>query len=206
MINSDEMKDLVNKYVEFCADAGQIDQRLYSQYDVKRGLRESNGKGVLTGLTEISDVNGFRVENGERIPIEGELYYQGYSVRDLVRGFHGSKHGFEETTFLLLFGELPTEDQLDEFMRVMGQLRPLPENFNRDVIMKAPSRNIMNVLQRCVLTLYSYDKNPDDISLENVLRQCLTMISVFPMLSVYGYHAYNHYLKDKSLYIHEPSR
>ena len=139
MINSDEMNDLVNKYVDFCADAGQIDQRLYSQYDVKRGLRDSNGKGVLTGLTEISDVNGFRIENGERIPIDGELYYQGYSVRDLVRGFHDTKHGFEETTFLLLFGELPTEEQLQEFMHVIGQLRPLPENFNRDVIMRHPA-------------------------------------------------------------------
>ena len=204
MINSDEMKDLVDKYEDFCADAGRIDQRLYSQYDVKRGLRDSNGKGVLTGLTEISDVNGFRIENGERIPIDGELYYQGYNVKDLVRGFHGSKHGFEETTFLLLFGELPTQDQLDEFMRVMGDHRPLPENFNRDVIMKAPSRNIMNVLQRCVLTLYSYDRDPDATSVRHVLEQSLGLIARFPVIAAYGYQSYRHKFLDSSLVVHRP--
>ena len=190
MINSDEMKDLVDKYEDFCADAGRIDQRLYSQYDVKRGLRDSNGKGVLTGLTEISDVNGFRIENGERIPIDGELYYQGYNVKDLVRGFHGSKHGFEETTFLLLFGELPTQDQLDEFMRVMGDHRPLPENFNRD--------------QRCVLTLYSYDRDPDATSVRHVLEQSLGLIARFPVIAAYGYQSYRHKFLDSSLVVHRP--
>ena len=204
MFSSDEMKDLVNKYVEFCADAGQIDQRLYSQYDVKRGLRDSNGKGVLTGLTEISDVNGFRIENGERVPIEGELYYQGYSVMDLVKGFHDTKHGFEETTFLLLFGELPTAEQLEEFMTVIGQLRPLPENFNRDVIMKAPSRNIMNVLQRCVLTLYSYDEDPDSIDIRHILVQSLSLIARFPVIAAYGYQSYRHKFLDSSLVVHRP--
>ena len=117
MIVNEELNHLIDRYAEYCSDAGQIDQRLYSQYDVKRGPRDSNGKGVLTGLTEISDVNGFRTEHGERVPIEVELYYQGYNIMDLTRGFHGSKHGFEETTFLLLFGELPTKEQLTEFMK-----------------------------------------------------------------------------------------
>ena len=145
MYSSSEFNDLVDKYVEFCADSGQIDQRLYSKFDVKRGLREANGKGVLTGLTEISDVNGFETKSdGSRVPIPGQLYFQGYNVEDLVKGFHGSKHGFEETVFLLLFGELPTNDELNEFMKVIGDLRALPDNFNRDVIMKAPSNDIMN--------------------------------------------------------------
>ena len=204
MITSDELNHLLNKYAEYCSDSGLIDQRLYSQYDVKRGLRDSNGKGVLTGLTEISDVNGFKMENGERVPIEGELYYQGYSVKELVKGFHGSKHGFEETTFLLLFGELPTKEQLDEFMKAMGEMRPLPENFNRDVIMKAPSRNIMNVLQRCVLTLYSYDADPDSIEVRHVLAQSLSLIARFPVIAAYGYQSYRHKFLDSSLVVHRP--
>ena len=204
MIMSEELQHLIDRYAEYCADAGQIDQRLYSQYDVKRGLRDSNGKGVLTGLTEISDVNGFKSVNGERVPIEGELYYQGYNIMDLTRGFHGTKHGFEETTFLLLFGELPTKEQLDEFMRAMGVMRPLPENFNRDVIMKAPSRNIMNVLQRCVLTLYSYDEDPDSIDVRHVLNQSLSLIARFPVIAAYGYQSYRHKFLDSSLVVHRP--
>ena len=204
MITNDELNHLLDQYTEYCADAGQIDQRLYSQYDVKRGLRDSNGKGVLTGLTEISDVNGFRIENGERIPIDGELYYQGYSVRDLVRGFHDTKHGFEETIFLLLFGELPTESELKDFLNVMGQLRPLPENFNRDVIMKKPSRNMMNVLEKCVLTLYSYEDEPDRIDVRHVLEQSLSLIARFPVIAAYGYQSYRHTFFDSSLIIHRP--
>ncbi len=183
---------------------GKIDQTLYSKYDVKRGLRDSDGRGVLTGLTEISDVSGFRVEGNERIPIPGELYYQGYDVRELVKGFSGSKHGFEETTFLLLFGELPTEKQLKEFMTIIGTLRPLPENFNRDVIMKAPSRNIMNCLERCVLTLYSYDDDPDNIDVRHVLLQSLSLIARFPVIASYGYQSYRHKFMDSSLVIHRP--
>ena len=204
MIESGEINKLIDKYVEFCGDAGQIDQNLYSKYDVKRGLRDSDGRGVLTGLTEISDVNGFKTVNGERVAIDGELYFQGYNVKDLVDGFQGTKHGFEETTFLLLFGELPTESQLDEFMKVMGELRPLPDNFNRDVIMKAPSANIMNALQRCVLTLYTYDEDPDGISIRHVLEQSLGLIARFPVIAAYGYQSYRHKFLDASLVIHRP--
>ena len=204
MIENNEINILIDKYVDFCGDSGQIDQTLYKKYDVKRGLRDSDGKGVLTGLTEISDVNGFKVINGERTPIDGELYFQGYNVKDLVEGFKGSCHGFEETIFLLLFGELPTETQLTEFMKVIGEMRPLPENFNRDVIMKAPSHNIMNALQRCVLTLYTYDDDPDNISIRHVLEQSLGLIARFPVIAAYGYQSYRHKYLDSSLIIHRP--
>ena len=177
---------VIDNYVDLCADWGKIDQSLYSKYDVKRGLRESNGKGVLTGLTEISDVCGFRNEGNERIPIEGELYFQGYNVYQLVEGFKGTKHGFEETTFLLLFGRLPNEEELREFMDVIGKLRALPDGFLRDVIMKAPSHNIMNIMQKCVL------------------MQCLGLIARFPVIAAYGYQSYRHIYKESSLIIHRP--
>ncbi|SEQ73298.1 citrate synthase [Lachnospiraceae bacterium NE2001] len=201
----EKFKENEEYYTRMCDIAGRIDQSLYSKYDVKRGLRDSDGRGVLTGLTEISDVSGFRVdENGERTPIPGELYFQGYDVKELVKGFRGSKHGFEETTFLLLFGKLPTEKELADFMEIISAFRPLPENFNRDVIMKAPSRNIMNVLERCVLTLYSYDDNPDDISVAHVLAQSLSLIARFPVIAAYGYQSYRHKFLDSSLIIHRP--
>ncbi|MBP5191745.1 MAG: citrate synthase, partial [Eubacterium sp.] len=204
MIENSEINILIDKYVDFCGDSGRIDQTLYQKYDVKRGLRDSDGKGVLTGLTEISDVNGFRMIDGERTPIEGELYFQGYNIKDLVEGFKGSCHGFEETIFLLLFGELPTETQLTEFMKVLGEMRPLPDNFNRDVIMKAPSHNIMNALERCVLTLYTYDEDPDNISIRHVLEQSLGLIARFPVIAAYGYQSYRHKFHDSSLIIHRP--
>lgn len=182
-----------------------MDLNLYQMFDVKRGLRESNGKGVLTGLTEISDVNGHKDVNGESVPIEGELYFQGYKVSDLVGGNKIHKYNFEETTYLLLFGELPDKKQLREFIRLLSQYRELPSKFVRDVILKAPSANIMNGMQRSVLTLYSYDKNPDDISIPNVLRQSLQLIGVMPMIAVYNYHAYQHYNNDRSLVIRYPS-
>ena len=202
----EEIRKMVGQYVHKFDDSARIDQSLYTKYDVKRGLRDSDGRGVLTGLTEISDVSGFRVDGNERVPIPGELFFQGYDVKKLVEGFRGSKHGFEETTFLLLFGELPTEDELKEFMNILGQLRPLPENFNRDVIMKAPSRNIMNVLQRCVLTLYSYDDYPDDISIDHVLAQSLSLIARFPVIAAYGYQSYRHRFMDSSLVVHRPKQ
>ena len=195
---------VIDNYVDLCADWGKIDQSLYSKYDVKRGLRESNGKGVLTGLTEISDVCGFRNERNERIPIEGELYFQGYNVYQLVEGFKGTKHGFEETTFLLLFGRLPNEEELHEFMDVIGKLRALPDGFLRDVIMKAPSHNIMNIMQKCVLTLYSYDENPDSREIRDNLMQCLGLIARFPVIAAYGYQSYRHIYKESSLIIHRP--
>lgn len=204
MVRNQEDEKIFQKYAEYCEETGMIDQTLYSKYGVKRGLREADGKGVLAGLTEISDVNGFRVENGQRIPIPGELYFRGYNIMDLVKGFRGSKHGFEETVFLLLFGELPTTEQLTEFMKVIGELRPLPENFNRDVIMKAPSRNIMNCLARCVLTLYSYDEDPDNISVRHVIEQSLSLIARFPVIAAYGYQSYRHRYLNSSLIIHRP--
>ena len=200
----DSLKKVVSNYVDICQSSGKIDQNLYTKYDVKRGLRESNGKGVLTGLTEISDVCGFKNEGNERIPIEGELYFQGYNVYQLVEGFKGTKHGFEETTFLLLFGRLPDAEELREFMDVLGKLRPLPDGFLRDVIMKAPSHNIMNIMQKCVLTLYSYDEDPDSREVAQNLQQCLGLIARFPVIAAYGYQSYRHIYKDTSLIIHRP--
>ena len=202
--NSEEYNRILDELTGYCTESGKIDQNLYVNYDVKRGLRDSTGKGVLTGLTEISDVIGYDVIDGERVPTDGRLYYQGYNVEDLERGFHGSKFGFEETMYLLLFGKLPNEQQFKRFVEMMESYRELPRKFTRDVILKAPSKNMMNVLQRCVLTLYSYDDNPDDISIENVLRQCMELIAQFPVIAAYGYQGYKHYFHDMSLVIHNP--
>ncbi len=182
-----------------------IDPELFTSYDVKRGLRDLNGKGVLAGLTNISDVRANKIVNGEQVPIDGELFYRGYNVRDLVRGFTSEERfGFEEVTYLLLFGMLPDKNELADFSKLLAMYRTLPTSFVRDIIMKAPSRDMMNTLARSVLTLYSYDDNANDISTPNVLRQCLQLISLFPLLSVYGYQAYRHYHDGKSLYIHSP--
>ncbi|MBO6148058.1 MAG: citrate/2-methylcitrate synthase [Lachnospiraceae bacterium] len=182
-----------------------IDQELYTKFDVKRGLRDLNGKGVLAGLTHISDIQAKKIIDGKEIPAEGKLYYRGYDVEELVHGFTEEKRfGFEETAYLLLFGKLPNEDELKEFSSMLGSYRSLPTSFVRDIIMKAPSRDMMNTLARSVLTLYSYDDNANDISIPNVLRQCMQLIALFPMLSVYGYQAYSHYHDGKSLFIHQP--
>lgn len=194
----------LEKLVEYSMRSGRIDGKLYEEYDVKRGLRDSSGKGVLTGLTEISDVVSFGYVDGEKVPIDGELYFQGVNVRDLVKGFANRRFAFEEATYLLLFGKLPTKEQLDEFIELLGEFRSLPDTFVRDVVMKAPSSNMMNTLQKCVLTLYSYDENPEDISIANVLQQSLKLIAQFPLFCVYGYHAYRHYHLDKSLIIRNP--
>lgn len=187
---------------EQCA---RIDPGLYTKYDVKRGLRDLNGKGVLVGLTEISDVCATREVDGRSVPADGELFYRGYNVRDIIAGIPEESHfGFEECTFLLLFGKLPNRVQLEKFTSMLSEYRTLPTSFVRDIIMKAPSRDMMNTLARSVLTLYSYDELADDISLPNVLRQCLQLISLFPLLSVYGYQAYKHYHDGASLYIHSP--
>lgn len=201
-----DFDQILDEYVRFCNDSGKIDLNLYEEYNVKRGLRDSNGRGVLTGLTEVSDVMGFKVVDGERIPIPGELYFQGYEIQKLVQGFRNSKYGFEETTYLLLFGELPTEAQLESFINVLEDLRQLPESFSRDVIMNAPSRDMMNVLQKCVLTLYTYDTDPNNLDIKNVLMQCLQLIAQFPVMASYGYQAYRHYYLDKSLVIHRPKK
>ena len=198
----------IEHLTEICRDNSSLDLSLYGKYDVKRGLRDLNGKGVLAGLTQISNVQATRVdEDGKEVPCAGSLSYRGYNIKQLVRGFISDKRlGFEETAYLLLMGKLPDREELDAFCVQLENQRQLPKNFVRDVIMKAPSRDIMNALSRSVLTLYCYDRNPDDISLPNVLRQCLNLISVFPLLSVYGYQAYNHYEKGKSLYIHNPKK
>lgn len=188
-----------------CRQNNSITPSLFSEYGVKRGLRDKNGKGVLAGLTNISLIQSKKEVNGQMVPCDGRLLYRGYDINDLTKGFLNTGHfGFEEITYLLLFGELPTVPQLSEFHDILTKSNFLPTNFVRDVIMKAPGKDIMNSLTKSVLTLASYDEKITDTSLENVLRQCLMLISVFPMLSVYGYHAYNHYEKDDSFYIHRP--
>ena len=197
----------IEALTKICEDYSKMDVSLYGKYDVKRGLRDINGKGVLAGLTQISNIVSYKEEDGKSVPCDGELYYRGINVEELTKGFLQEKRfGFEEATYLLLFGTLPSQQQLDDFCKILGEQRCLPRNFVRDVIMKAPSRDMMNTLSRSVLTLYSYDTNPEDISLPNVLRQCINLISIFPMLSVYGYQAHRHYNQNKSLYIHHPKK
>ena len=196
----------LNDYAQLCRNADQLDPSLFDKYEVKRGLRDKNGNGVVTGLTNISRIESFKMVDGVKTPCEGKLWYRGYDCIELVEGFRRKRFGFEEVAYLLLFGDLPNEEQLKEFRAILNANRTLPTNFTRDVIMKAPSSDLMNSLTRSVLTLASYDKNCNDTSIENVLRQCLGLISLFPILSVYGYHAYNHYQNDESMYIHRPSK
>jgi len=183
-----------------------IKAEMYAQHNVKRGLRDLDGNGVVTGLTEISHIKAKeKGENAEIIPCDGELYFRGYNVRDLVDGFHKSgRFGFEEVIYLLLFSELPAIDELEKFKATLAQYRSMPQSFVRDMILKAPSKDMMNILSRSVLALYSYDDNPDDICVENVLRQSLQLIAMFPLLAVYGYHGYRHYHLNKSLHIRNP--
>ena len=183
----------------------KIDPSLYAKYDVKRGLRDINGKGVLAGLTDIGNIHAYDIVDGVQIPCEGKLYYRGYDIEELVSGFLKDKRfGFEEVTYLLLFGQLPDEKELRKFSDTLAAYRFLPTSFVRDIILKAPSHDMMNTLARSVLTLYTYDERADDVSLPNVIRQCLQLIALFPMLSVYGYQAYSHYHDGKSLFIHNP--
>lgn len=197
----------IERLTDICKENSSIDLSLYGKYDVKRGLRDINGKGVLAGLTQVSNVKATKIVDGKEVPCAGSLSYRGYDIKELTGGFvRDNRFGFEETTYLLLFGKLPNQEELESFKKLLANQRSLPTNFVRDVVMKAPSKDIMNALSRSVLTLYSYDSNPDDISLPNVLRQCLNLISVFPLLSVYGYQAYNHYIRGKSLYIHNPKK
>ena len=191
---------------EKCLSNTKIDPQLYIDNKVNRGLRDLNGKGVLTGLTEISDIISKKTVNGVEQPCAGELYYRGYPVEDIVNGIiKDNRFGFEEVIYLLIFGVLPTYEELEEFKAQLFSYRTLPDNFVRDVIMKAPSSDMMNALSRSVLMLYSNDLNADDTSIPNVLKQCLQLIARFPQLSVYGYHAYNyHWKKSNSFFIHEP--
>ncbi|MDE5778821.1 MAG: citrate/2-methylcitrate synthase [Lachnospiraceae bacterium] len=199
---SEEIKGLS----ELCLNNLRIDSDLYGQYEVKRGLRDINGKGVLAGLTDVSKIQSYIVEDGDMIPCEGKLYYQGVDVEDIVSGFIKEKRfGYEETIYLLLFGQLPKKDELERLKGILSNYRlSLPTHFVRDIILKAPSKDMMNTLQRSILTLYAYDAKADDTSVPNVLRQCLQLISVVPLLSVYGYQAYSHYHDGNSLFIHSP--
>ncbi len=188
-----------------CVDACRIDPKYYEQYDVKKGLRDLDGKGVLAGLTEISEIKSMDVTDGRRVPAEGELYYRGYNVNDLVRGSLDEKrYGFEETTYLLLTGKLPNARELKSFRTLLSEFYTLPKNFVRDIIMKSPSSDMMNTLMRCVLSLFPYDPNPNDTSPENVMRQCLQLIAEVPIFSVYSYAAANFYNNNDSLVIHRP--
>ena len=185
--------------------ASQINSELYSKYEVKRGLRDISGKGVLAGLTEIGEIRSYTIVDNEMIPCKGKLFYRGMDIEELVKGFVSERRfGFEEITYLLLFGDLPDKKELETFSALLASYRSLPTHFVRDIIMKAPSKDMMNTLARSVLTLYSYDDRADDITLPNVLRQSLQLIALFPMLSVYAYQAYSHYHDGKSLYIHSP--
>ena len=200
-----EITPEIEHFAQLCEDNNAIDKELYTKYEVKRGLRDVNGKGVLAGLTNISDVCATKIEDGKEVPCAGNLYYRGYNIKDLVQGFLKDEHyGFEEIAYLLLFGELPNEKELSMFHETLVERRTLPPTFVRDVIMKAPSRDMMNSLSRSILNLYTYDAKADDTSIPNVLRQCLNLISQFPMLMVYGYHAYNYRMGD-DLFIYAPS-
>jgi citrate synthase len=190
---------------ELCKKNSNIDPNLYTKYDVKRGLRDVSGKGVLTGLTEIAEVRSYTIVDSELVPCEGKLFYRGIDVEEIVDGFISeNRYGFEEVTYLLLFGQLPDQNELQKFTKLLGEYRSLPTSFVRDIIMKAPSPDMMNTLARSVLTLYSYDDKADDITIPNVLRQSLQLISLFPLLSVYGYQAFKHYHDGQSLFIHTP--
>ena len=200
--------NIVDRYVArqatVCEEKGRISKDLFVEYGVKQGLRDEKGKGVLTGLTNISQIIAFKNIDGERVPCDGELLYRGYDVKTLAEQGLKNRFIFEEAAYLLLFGELPDNEQLDEFKEMLSDLRELPVNFTRDVIMKAPTADIMNSMTRSVLTLASYDETTNVLTTENVLRQCMDLISVMPRLAVYGYHAYNHYINDESMYIHNP--
>lgn len=201
-----EITPEILELTDLCKAHSTIDTSLYAKYDVKRGLRDINGKGVLTGLTEISDIISSKVVDGKTVPCEGKLYYRGIDVEELVAGFlRENRFGFGETIYLLLFGELPNVQQLDEFKQIMNKYRTLPTNFVRDIIMKAPTSDMMNTLARSVLTLYAYDEKGNDTSLPNVLRQCIELIALFPQLAVYGYQAYYRELHpSNSFFIHAP--
>lgn len=196
----------IERLARLCVEDSLIEPAMYTDYEVLRGLRDKNGKGVLTGLTEISEIQAFKKEGDREIPCLGKLFYRGYDVEDLVSGFITDKRfGFEEVTYLLLFGKLPTHAELEAFCALLADYRSLPTSFVRDLIMKAPSENMMNSMARSVLTMYSYDRNPDDTSVQNVLRQCLQLIATFPMMAVYGYQAFDYYIDgSQSFFIHEP--
>ena len=201
---NDKWELFSEKYKNLCTGHDVIPDSLFKEYGVNRGLRDINGNGVLTGLTNISRIDSFRMENGQKEPCDGKLWYRGYNVTDLVQHIPKDSFGFEKIAYLLLFGELPSAEEAKDFSELLAAGRELPTNFTRDVIMKASSKDIMNSMTRSILTLASYDDNLNSTEISNVILQCLNLISVFPMLAVYGYHAYNHYDRNESMYIHRP--
>ncbi len=196
--------DFIEEKRELCEENDTFAQSEYSKYDVKKGLRDATGNGVIVGLTEVSQVDGAIEIDGVKQEVDGILRYRGYSIEDLTQGFLNKRYGFEEVAYLILFGKLPTEQELEEYISILNQNRKLPKTFTRDVIMKAASKDVMNAISREILFLASYDDDALDNSLDNVLRQCLYLITIFPMLTAYSYHAYNHYLNNQSMYIHYP--
>ena len=198
------LKQYTEIYGKVCENMDTVPESFYEKYGVKKGLRDINGNGVLSGLTHVSKIIAFEYIDGVKTPCDGKLWYRGYNIIDLVGGFTKVFFGFEEITYLLLFGKLPTKAEIKEFKQVLNTSRTLPKNFTRDIIMKAPTKDIMNSITKSVLSLAAYDDDMADNSLSNVLRQCLQLISVLPMMAVYGYHAYNHYECGESLYIHRP--
>ena len=198
------MEEYVSRQEGMCRKNDAIDRRLYDEYGVNCGLRDENGNGVLTGLTNISKIVSSKIVDGKKVSCDGELWYRGYRVEHLINDLGPEEMGFEKIAYLLLMGQLPTPEEEAEFRALMGEVRTLPTNFTRDVIMKAPSEDIMNSMTRSILTLASYDPTAKDTSVANSLRQCIQLISEFPLLAVYGYNAYNHYEKDQSMFIHHP--
>ena len=198
------MNNYTSRLENICRTNDTIAPRLYDEYGVNLGLRDENGNGVLTGLTNISKIVSSKIVDGRKISCEGELWYRGYRIEQLLGSIKEAEFGYEKIAYLLLMGELPTDEQEKEFSDLIGKCRILPTNFTKDVIMKAPSEDIMNSMTRSILTLASYDERAKDTSVQNSLRQCIQLISEFPLLAVYGYHAYNHYIKNESLYIHHP--
>lgn len=196
---------LFDKLYSVSKDVYSIDSELYGRYDVKRGLRNSNGSGVLVGLTKVGDVHGYVIDEGEKLPDDGVLRYRGINVHEIVDAcIRENRFGYEETVYLLLFGKLPSKDELADFSEYLASFRRLPPNFTEDMILKAPSVNIMNKLARCVLASYSYDENPDEISVKNVLRQSFRLIAQMPCMIAHAYQAKHHYYDGDSLILHTP--
>ncbi len=205
MVDTVDMTGYMKQNSEICRKNDFIPRELYTEYGVNLGLRDVNGNGVLTGLTNISEIVSSKTVNGEKVPCPGELWYRGYNVKSLIGNLGPTEFGFEKISYLLLMGELPDDKALADFKTVLASSRTLPTNFTRDVIMKAPNSDIMNTMTRSILTLASYDKNCMSTTVHNSLRQCIELIALFPVLAVYGYHAYNHYDNDESMYIHRPN-
>jgi len=204
MYDNSEKKQMIEKLAKTASVKAHINPELYHKYNVKRGLRNNDGTGVLVGLTEVGEVMSYIVDDAERVPVEGKLFYQGYEITDLVNGFYGKRFGYEEIAYLLMTGDLPNESELKGFTELLASCRRLPEGFTEDMILKAPSPDVMNKLARSVLALYSYDDNPDSLKLDNVVRQCIELIARFPVLISYGYMARRHYVEHQSLFLHDP--